>query len=386
MGMPDPLSNALRVAILSRSVRERDCLMDILETNGLQVVDDEVIKKSLSEGVDQEVADMILVNLDDSDDSELDILIEKINIPILFNDSASIRKQVTAGGRAWGRRLAEKIVKTAGDEFSLVDVADRDEVESVEVSGEESETADVLKIDYDAIESDGIESGQQQSTDTGESVIPYKDMPTAEIVALNKEGKLEITPNRARRIWVLGASIGGPQAVKAFLAKLPEDLPVCFILAQHIGVGFVNLLAEQLGRVTRLKVSTPEDGMILEKGQLVVAPVEKRMNFSGRGIISMESIKQKSIYSPSIDDVLTVVAKHYGADANAIIFSGMGNDGTAGCHLIAQKGGMIWAQESKSCIISSMADSARSAGIVSLSAAPEKLAESLVEYLEGEFS
>ncbi len=387
MGMPDPLSNVLRVAILSRSVRERDCLMDILETNGLQVVDDETMKKSLSEGIDQEVADLILVNLDDSDDSELDILIEKIKIPILFNDSASIRKQVTAGGRAWGRRLAEKIVKTAGDEFSLADSAARNEAGSVEVSGEDSETADVLKIDYDALEADGIEAEQQQSAEnTGEPVIPYKDMPTAEIVALNKEGKLEITPNRARRIWVLGASIGGPQAVKAFLAKLPEDLPVCFILAQHIGVGFVNLLAEQLGRVTRLRVSTPEDGMILEKGQLVVAPVEKRINFSGRGIISMESIKQKSIYSPSIDDVLTVVAKHYGADANAIIFSGMGNDGTVGCHLIAQKGGMIWAQESESCIISSMADSVRSAGIVSLSATPERLAESLVEYLEGEFS
>ena len=126
--------------------------------------------------------------------------------------------------------------------------------------------------------------------------------------------------------------------------------------------------------------------MVLEKGQLVVAPVEKRMNFSERGVVSMEDIKQKSIYSPSIDDVLSVVAKHYGADANAIIFSGMGNDGTAGCHLIAQNGGMVWAQESKSCIISSMADSARAAGIVSLSADPEQLAENLIQYLEGEFS
>jgi len=385
MGTPDPVSSSLRVAILSRSERERDCLGEILESNGLHVVSDDSFRQGNFESIDQSVADVILVNLDESDDDELDVLIDQIELPLLFNDSASIRKQVTAGGRAWGRRLAEKLMSLAGDDYSLSSDTETIE-EAVQSYAPEQEDrpndSDVFTLE---IEGD-IEFIEDTNPLGEEAVVPYKDMPTAEIVALNRNGGLSVTPNRARRVWVLGASIGGPQAVKSFLSRLPENLPVCFILAQHIGVGFVNLLAEQLSRVTPLRVTAPEDNMVLEKGHVVVAPVEMRMNFSERGVISMEKITQRSIYSPSIDDVMTVVAKHYGVDANAIIFSGMGNDGTAGCHLIAQKGGMIWAQEADSCVISSMADSARNTGVVSMSGTPEELADNLVEYLTGEIN
>jgi len=379
MGMPNPESCPLRVAILSRSTRERDCLAEMLESNGLFVLADEDTHQDTHSLINKEVADVLLVNLDDSDDDDLDVIIDQVDLPILFNDSSSIRKPVTVGGRAWGRRLAEKLVDLSGEEFSLSAEPEDDEPES--------KTDDGHYNQEDTLEVTGVvELEQKEEVKDTEPVVPYKDMATAEIVALKKGDNLGSLANRAKRIWVLGASIGGPQAVKAFLSKLPKDLPVCFILAQHIGVGFVNLLAEQLSRVTELKVTAPEDGMVLEKGHVVVAPVEKRMDFSERGVISMEEITQRSIYSPSIDDVITVVSKHYGVDANAIIFSGMGNDGTAGCHLVAQKGGMVWAQEAKTCVISSMADSARSAEIVSLSGSPEELAENLIEYLDGEYS
>ncbi len=391
MGLLNPINASLRVAILSRSRRERDCLCEILEANGLQLVDDEIFKNSLTAG-GESVADVILVNLDDNDDAELDMLIDQVELPILFNDSASIRKQVTAGGRAWGRRLAEKLRETGGVQFSVpVNAPVDDSVEEVEAPSYAGDVAtddrnEVISIDIDLPDPQTTPENPVSLLSDENNVVPYKDMPTAQIVAMNKDGSLDKVVNRARRIWVLGASIGGPQAVKQFLARLPKDLPVCFILAQHIGVGFVNLLAEQLSRVTSVRVTTPEDGMVLEKGHLVVAPVDKRINFSERGIISMEDITQRSIYSPSIDDVMTVVAKHYGADANAIIFSGMGNDGTAGCHLVAQKGGMVWAQEPDSCVISSMADSVRFADIVSLSGTPEELADNLIDYLKGDYS
>jgi len=385
MGLLNPINTSLRVAILSRSTRERDCLGEILETNGLQLVDAEIFKQSISAD-GENIADVILVNLDDNDDAELDMLIDQVELPMLFNDSASIRKQVTAGGRAWGRRLAEKLVETAGDQSEATsEVVEEDKDLADDHSNTGTETAELLTLEPELSDLQAKLEEPVSLLGNEEDVVAYKDMSTAQIVAMNKDGSLDKVANRARRIWVLGASIGGPQAVKQFLARLPKDLPVCFILAQHIGVGFVNLLAEQLSRVTNVKVTTPEDGMVLEKGHLVVAPVDKRINFSERGVISMEAITQRSIYSPSIDDVMTVVAKHYGVDANAIIFSGMGNDGTAGCHLIAQKGGMVWAQEPDSCVISSMADSVRFADIVSLSATPEELADNLVDYLKGDY-
>jgi len=381
MGLREPVNVGVRVAIVSRSARERECLGEIIENNGLRLVDDEKFRRSLN-GDDEAVADIVLVNLDDQDDAELDALIDKVELPLLFNDSATIRKQVTAGGRAWGRRLAEKLVEAAGAEITPDHHVHTDE-SLANLSLVKEDVSATIEIDLPDLNLALEEPISLLDIDEDESVIPYKDMPTDQIVAMNVDGRLSHVLNRARKIWVLGASIGGPQALKLFLARLPKDLPVCFILAQHIGVGFVSLLAEQLGRVTSLKVTTPEDGMIMEKGHLVVAPVDQRINFSERGIVSMEAISHRSIYSPSIDDVMTVVAQHYGADANAIIFSGMGNDGTAGSKIIADKGGMVWAQEPESCVISSMADSVRYENLVSANGTPEELADKLIEHLKG---
>ena len=380
MGLREPVNASVRVAIISRSARERECLGEIVVENGLRLVDDETFRHSLN-GELNTIADIVLVNLDDQDDAELDALIDKVDLPLLFNDSATIRKQVTAGGRAWGRRLAEKLIEASGQEVMFEENAVIEEP-TTHISLVREDIPATVEIDLPDLNLDFEEPISLLDIDNDEPVVPYKDMPTEEIVAMNVDGRLSHVINRAREIWVLGASIGGPQAVKEFIARLPKDLPVCFILAQHIGVGFVSLLAEQLSRVTSLKVTTPEDGMVMEKGHLVVAPVDQRINFSERGIVSLEAISHRSIYSPSIDDVMTVVAKHYGADANAIIFSGMGNDGTAGCQIIAGHGGKVWAQEPQSCVISSMSDSVRYEDIVDYSGTPEELADKLIEHLK----
>ncbi len=184
-------------------------------------------------------------------------------------------------------------------------------------------------------------------------------------------------------VWVLGASIGGPQAVKEFVAELPKHIKATFIVAQHIGNGFVDLLADQLGRVTKLEVRAAESGMVLRPGQVVVAPVEQRMSFAD-GVIALHPVARKSVYSPCIDDVMMEVAGAFKGRAHAIVFSGMGNDGVSGAAAIVAAGGTVWAQVASSCVISSMADAARDAGVVSETDAPAELARRLVHSLNGE--
>lgn len=186
-------------------------------------------------------------------------------------------------------------------------------------------------------------------------------------------------------VWVLGASIGGPQAVKEFIAQLPADTPAAFVVAQHIGTGFVDLLASQLDRVTAMEVRSAQAGMGLRPGQIVVAPVEQRLVFAD-GVIELHPDRRKSVYSPSIDDVMSETAKAFGPRANAIVFSGMGNDGVEGARAIVAAGGTVWCQEASSCVISSMADSAREAGVVSETGAPSELARRLLTKLNGELA
>ncbi|MCC5856575.1 MAG: chemotaxis protein CheB [Ectothiorhodospiraceae bacterium] len=189
-------------------------------------------------------------------------------------------------------------------------------------------------------------------------------------------------PPTGPMVWVLGASFGGPEAVKRFLDAMPEVPPVCFLLAQHIGEGFVDLLASQLTRSTRFRVRPAADGQRPEPGIIHVAPVESRIRFEPSETFRLEPDTVRRPHRPSIDCLLEEVAAFYGPRAGVIVFSGMGDDGVRGARAVADAGGQVWAQDSDSCTISSMPDCAAATGVVSRRGPPEALAKALVEYLQ----
>jgi chemosensory pili system protein ChpB (putative protein-glutamate methylesterase) len=161
--------------------------------------------------------------------------------------------------------------------------------------------------------------------------------------------------------------------------ELRPDLPIAFIVAQHIGERFIAPLAKQLGKVTDLQVQPAAPGMVLSSGQVVIAPVPRALLIDEHRELGYGDELPPNGYRPCIDAVMDQVAQRYGKQAGGIVFSGMGDDGVRGCRALAARGGIVWAQDAESCFISSMPDRARAAGVVSLSGRPAELAHRLVE-------
>lgn len=180
------------------------------------------------------------------------------------------------------------------------------------------------------------------------------------------------------RVCVLGASIGGPDAVREFLSVIPPDIEASFVLAQHMGADFVDLMVGQIQKATRLPVAMAATGMQIGNGQVLVVPIAERMLLDPSGEVTLVSIDQPSPYSPSIDRVLMDVADRFGSAAMAIIFSGMAHDAIEGAKHIAAKGGQVWAQDPSTCVVSSMIDGAMDAGVVGFIGAPSALAAEFV--------
>jgi len=336
----------LRVAIASKSELQRANLKMMLERSGLQVVVTRPLSDDFVAQVSANIADVLLIDLDDTIDEDIDVLdqlLEQSQVPILFNDSATTRQPALVSDADIGKKLASKLVSLVGGRQLSV--------------GDAKHTIALETPDYTVPQVNGAEMDQG--------------------AVARKETAAEI----ARNVWVLGASIGGPQSVKRFLSAIPEDLPVAFVLAQHIGANFVTLLAVQLNRVTEFRVCPAQAGQLLHHREVVIAPVHERIIFGMDGEINLEPTDEVGLYSPSIDRVMADAAQRYGAHAGAIMFSGMGNDGLGGCLAVAAAGGTVWAQSADSCVISSMPDSVRHAGVASLSGTPEELAEHLVEYI-----
>lgn len=184
-----------------------------------------------------------------------------------------------------------------------------------------------------------------------------------------------------RNVVVLGASIGGPEAVREYLSSLPARFPALFVLAQHMGAEFLELMAAQLAKATPLTVRAPQHGDRVSHGEILVVPTTHRLLIEPSGVVQLAHLPEASPYTPSIDLVLRDLADRFKTSATAIIFSGMAHDAIDGSKHLASLGGKVWAQDPDTCVISSMVDGARDAGIVTFTGSPGELAQHTIATL-----
>lgn len=183
------------------------------------------------------------------------------------------------------------------------------------------------------------------------------------------------------RVFVLGASIGGPEAIKAFLAQLPKSVPAAFVVAQHMGSDFLEMMAVQLDAASALAVRCPKAGERLRHGEVIVAPANEQLAIDDSGYLQLSATSSGSPYNPSIDHLVRAAADRFGERATLILFSGMGSDAVEGGRYLTSRGGQVWAQDRASCVIASMIDSAKSQGLVRFEGTPVQLAERVLQVL-----
>lgn len=184
---------------------------------------------------------------------------------------------------------------------------------------------------------------------------------------------------KVRRVWVLGASIGGPEAVRSFLAALPRDYPALFLVAQHLGDEYVETMTRQLARAVAMPVRAPAHGERASHGEVLIVPNDRQLLVDARGVVVLRDLDEPGEYRPSIDRVLGDVAQRFGPGAGAIIFSGMSEDAAAGCREVAAAGGRVYVQSPDSCVVSTMVEGVLETGVVQFEGTPEELAARLAE-------
>lgn len=89
---------------------------------------------------------------------------------------------------------------------------------------------------------------------------------------------------QTRDIIVIGASMGGIEALSALVRQLPEDLPAAVFVVQHTSVESPALLAAILSRAGPLPAVTAEDRMPLRRGRIYVAPPDRHLLLTADGI------------------------------------------------------------------------------------------------------
>jgi two-component system, chemotaxis family, protein-glutamate methylesterase/glutaminase len=182
-------------------------------------------------------------------------------------------------------------------------------------------------------------------------------------------------------VVAIGASTGGPAALQALVPALPAGFPAAVVVVQHIPRGFSRSLAERLASRSALPVREAEDGERLLAGTVLVAPAGLHLKLHRRGTtvkVALEEEPRSALHRPSVDVLMTSVARVFGPRSLGVVLTGMGSDGTVGLKAIRQAGGRTLAESEETAVIYGMPKSAVEAGVVDRSAPLGHLAAEIV--------
>jgi two-component system chemotaxis response regulator CheB len=165
-------------------------------------------------------------------------------------------------------------------------------------------------------------------------------------------------------IVAIGASTGGPAALRTILETLPPTMPVPILVAQHLAKGFDRGLAEWLNSVSELRVTLALDGMRPLPGDVLIAPCGLHLGVDKDRRVRLSDARPIGGHRPSATYMFDSVARVYGPRALGVILTGMGDDGTAGLQALKAAGATVLAQDEATCVVYGMPRAALRAGVV----------------------
>lgn len=181
-----------------------------------------------------------------------------------------------------------------------------------------------------------------------------------------------------RSIVAIGSSTGGPSALLALLGRLPENLKVPIVVAQHIADGFVPGLVGWLNAGCAIDVVLAEEGMQPEAGIAYFAPTGANMVVDS-GIIRFREPGKGQLYIPSADTLFESLARCYGKRVVAVLLTGMGADGADGMKHLHDLGAATIAQDEATCTVFGMPKAAIDLGAVERVLPVHEIAAAVVE-------
>ena len=160
-----------------------------------------------------------------------------------------------------------------------------------------------------------------------------------------------------RDIIVVGASLGGPDALTRLVSGLTPDLPAAVLIVQHTAPKQRSYLAEILDAAGPLRARPAIDGERLERGRIYVAVPDRHLMVEGDNVRLSRGPKE-SHARPSVDVLFRSAAHSAGSRVVGIVLTGQLDDGTAGLWAIKDRGGLAIVQSPQEAAYPSMPASA----------------------------
>lgn len=170
------------------------------------------------------------------------------------------------------------------------------------------------------------------------------------------------------KVVALACSTGGPKSLQMVIPYLPKNLDAPVLLVQHMPAGFTASLAERLNELSEVTVKEAEDGEVIKKGHVYIAPGGKHLCVRTRGkehLIEISDAAPIGGLRPCANIMYESLIHSDYDELTCVVLTGMGADGTNGITELGKKKKIfVVAQNQETCVVYGMPKVIAEAGLV----------------------
>lgn len=157
---------------------------------------------------------------------------------------------------------------------------------------------------------------------------------------------------RANHLIAIGASTGGTEAIKKLLVTFPSNSPP-IVITQHIPKTFSHRFAQRLNEHCQVEVHEASHGQKIKEGHVYIAPGDKHLEIvskNGTLFCTLSDGEEVNRHKPAVD-VLFDSLRDIADNVQAILLTGMGQDGAQGMLRLKELGARTIVQDKNSSLI-----------------------------------
>ncbi|MBI5417726.1 chemotaxis response regulator protein-glutamate methylesterase [Candidatus Poribacteria bacterium] len=185
--------------------------------------------------------------------------------------------------------------------------------------------------------------------------------------AKEEESIVTKKPHEMSKLITIASSTGGTQALASILPSLKENIAAGILVVQHMPEGFTRSLAQRLNWQSKISVVEAEDNMPIKPAQVIIARGGYHMEVEVINDIPCVVLNKKNTshgLRPCADFLMESASKIFKDRTIGVVLTGMGSDGTLGAKVIKAQGGIVLAEDEKSCVVYGMPRAVKEAGFV----------------------
>lgn len=169
----------------------------------------------------------------------------------------------------------------------------------------------------------------------------------------NKLRSGEPASNSIKRIIAIGASTGGPEALRHVVGPLSVT-DCALVISQHMPANFMQSFAARMDSQSKFTIKLAIDGEKVEAGHGYVAPGDQHLVLDRKqdGLYwKLLSTPKVSGHRPSVDVLFRSLAEQTPKSVVAVLMTGMGEDGAEGLKQLQSTGSLTFIQDKASSVV-----------------------------------